>query len=100
MPVLLNSLFYIRLALYATGSVLHNNTPIANGTYIDIMGNSPSNAVEEPERRAPALREATDSTDQGVEHEEEAAYKYREYRCVSLTRETTGVCVSPAPVCC
>ena len=56
--------------------------------YMYIMGNSPSDNVEpeEHERRESALREATDSTDQGVEHEEEAAYKYREYRCVVLCR--------------
>ena len=58
------------------------------------MGNSPSSDVEEPERRAPALREATDSTDQGAEHEEEAAYKYREYRCVSMLQQQTAAQVS------
>ena len=42
--------------------------------------------MEEHERRESALREATDSTDQEVEHEEEAAYKYREYRCGVLCR--------------
>ena len=50
------------------------------------MGNSPSDNVEEHERRESALREAADSTDQGVEHEEEAAFRFREFRCVVLCR--------------
>ena len=59
------------------------------------MGSSPSDNVEEHERRESALREATDSTDQGVEHEEEAAYKFREYRCVVLCRITVCLPVCP-----
>ena len=49
------------------------------------MGNGQASYnVEEQERRAPApaVRESTDSADQGVEHEVEAKYKYREHRSV------------------
>ena len=57
------------------------------------MGNSPSYNVGEHEQRASALREVID---QGVEHEEEAAYKYRyrEYRFVVLCRLLLNYSVS------